>query len=92
MKLILALLLAVSFNADARCFNGEWDIYCGPDYRGDGDSPIIIDQFGDYRGNLNGNKYDPNSISNPYGRYGSKYSPDSLNNPYAYPRLNTYGF
>lgn len=28
------------------------------------------------------NKYDPDSTSNPYGRYGSPYSPDSVNNPY----------
>lgn len=45
-------------------------------------SPKIIDSQGHYRGNLNSNQYDPNSIANPYGRYGSQYSPDSLNNPY----------
>ncbi len=33
-------------------------------------------------GNLNSNRYDPNSVSNPYGRYGSPYSPDSVNNPF----------
>jgi len=37
---------------------------------------------GQYIGNLNSNPYDPNSVANPYGRYGSKYSPDSINNPY----------
>ncbi len=37
---------------------------------------------GTYLGELNRNPYDPNSISNPYGRYGSQYSPDSINNPY----------
>jgi hypothetical protein len=35
-----------------------------------------------YLGNLSANPYDPNSVSNPYGRYGSPYSPDSINNPY----------
>jgi hypothetical protein len=40
------------------------------------------DSDGNFRGNLNNNPYDPDSISNPYGRYGSKYSPDSINNPY----------
>ncbi len=35
-----------------------------------------------YLGNLSSNQYDPNSTSNPYGRYGSPYSPDSINNPY----------
>jgi hypothetical protein len=29
-----------------------------------------------------GHRYDPDSVSNPYGRYGSRYSPDSINNPY----------
>jgi hypothetical protein len=38
--------------------------------------------FAEDLGNLNGNQYDPDSTSNPYGRYGSKYSPDSINNPY----------
>ena len=33
-------------------------------------------------GNVNTNKYDPNSIANPYGTYGSQYSPNSINNPY----------
>jgi hypothetical protein len=35
-----------------------------------------------YLGNLSANRYDPNSTSNSYGRYGSPYSPDSINNPY----------
>ena len=38
---------------------------------------------GEFRGNLNDNPYDPNSVSNPYGTYGSPYSSKSLNNPYA---------
>lgn len=37
---------------------------------------------GKFLGSLNSNPYDPDSISNPYGKYGSKYSPDSVNNPY----------
>ena len=46
-------------------------------------SPSIYDsQTGEYLGNLNNNKYDPNSVSNPYGQYGSKYSSQSINNPY----------
>ncbi len=46
-------------------------------------TPILVDpNNGKYLGNLNSNPYDPNSVSNPYGRYGSKYSPDSVNNPY----------
>ncbi len=33
-------------------------------------------------GELSANPYDPDSTSNPYGRYGSPFSPDSINNPY----------
>lgn len=47
------------------------------------DTPILVDpESGKYLGNLNSNQYDPNSVSNPYGRYGSSYSSDSINNPY----------
>lgn len=42
----------------------------------------IYSQDGKYLGNLNSNQYDPNSVSNPYGRYGNPYSPDSINNKY----------
>ena len=35
-----------------------------------------------YIGNYNTDKYDPNSVNNPYGKHGSKYSSDSINNPY----------
>lgn len=40
------------------------------------------DGRGKYLGNLNTNRYDPNSVSNPHGKYGSPYSPDSVNNPH----------
>lgn len=43
---------------------------------------ILVSPDGTFLGNLNNNQYDPNSVSNPYGRYGSQYSPDSINNPY----------
>jgi hypothetical protein len=36
-----------------------------------------------YLGRLNANKYDQESVSNPYGKYGSEYSPSSVNNPYS---------
>ena len=50
------------------------------------DSPRIYAPDGTYLGKLNANRYDPESVSNPYGTYGSKYSPNSINNPYG-----TYG-
>lgn len=44
--------------------------------------PILIDQkTGKYLGNLSTNQNDPDSVSNPHGRYGSKDSEDSINNP-----------
>lgn len=46
------------------------------------DSPYLVGSDGKYLGNLSANKYDPNSVNNPYGRYGSKYSTDSVNNKY----------
>jgi hypothetical protein len=47
------------------------------------DAQQLVDrQTGKYLGDLGGNKYSPNSTSNPYGRYGSEYSADSINNPY----------
>jgi hypothetical protein len=46
------------------------------------DPPVIVDgQIGKFLGTLSLNSNDPNSVSNPYGRYGSQYSPDSINNP-----------
>jgi len=45
--------------------------------------PILVDrQTGKYLGTLSNNRYDPDSVSNPYGQYGSRYSPNSINNPY----------
>jgi len=35
---------------------------------------------GTYLGKVNNNRNDPESISNPYGKYGSKDSPTSINN------------
>jgi len=51
-------------------------------YGTSGNSPRLYDNSGNFRGNLNSNPYDPNSVANPYGRYGSPYSPDSIRNPY----------
>ena len=45
-------------------------------------SPVLIAPNGQYLGRLNGNRFDPDSVANPYGRFGNPYSPDSVNNPY----------
>lgn len=43
---------------------------------------IYDKETGKYLGQLGGNKYAPDSTSNPYGRYGSQFSSDPINNPY----------
>jgi hypothetical protein len=45
-------------------------------------TPMVVTPDGKYLGNLSTNRYDPDSVANPYGQYGSRYSPDSVNNPY----------
>ena len=46
------------------------------------DSPYLVSPDGKYLGNLNSNQFDPNSVSNQFGRYGSQFSPDSINNQF----------
>ena len=43
-------------------------------------SPKLIAPNGQFLGNVNANRYDPNSIANPYGQYGSQYAPNGVNN------------
>lgn len=42
----------------------------------------IYDSQGNFHGNINTNAFDPDSIHNPYGKYGSPYSTESIKNPY----------
>lgn len=44
--------------------------------------PYLVSPDGKYLGTLSDNPYAPDSVSNPYGRYGNRFSPDSINNPY----------
>ena len=44
--------------------------------------PRLYSGDGTYLGELSQNKYDPDSVSNRYGRFGSRYSPTSVNNRY----------
>jgi hypothetical protein len=71
----LVIALAISGGAQAQ--------YGNP-YGNDSNSVRLYSSGGKYLGNLNDNRYDSNSVSNPYGRYGSQYSSDSINNPYGY--------
>jgi hypothetical protein len=45
-------------------------------------SPILVGPQGQYLGRLNSNRFDPDSVANPFGPYGSRFSPDSINNPF----------
>ena len=48
----------------------------------EGGPPQVFSSDGTYLGNLDGNPYNLNSITNEYGRYGSPYTRDGINNPY----------
>ena len=56
--------------------------YGSPTARWSTNPPKIYSLSGTYLGELSQNRYRPDSISNPYGRYGSRYSPESINNPH----------
>lgn len=56
--------------------------YSGGSYGNGTNSPGLYTQGGQFRGNVNTNRFDPNSVANPYGRYGSQFSPDSINNQF----------
>jgi hypothetical protein len=62
--------------------NAQMYPYGNNPYGNSSNSPQIYAPNGQYLGNLNSNRYDPNSVANPYGQYGSPYSPNSINNPY----------
>ena len=42
----------------------------------------VVGADGTYLGRYSRDRFAPDSVSNPYGRYGSRYSPDSIRNPY----------
>ena len=46
------------------------------------DAPRIYSTEGEYVGKFSRNRYDHESLSNPYGRYGHKYGSNSLLNAY----------
>ncbi len=45
-------------------------------------APAVLHAAPTYIGNYNTNKYDPNSVNNPYGTSGSPYNSNSINNTY----------
>lgn len=45
--------------------------------------PIIVDSdAGKFLGSLNNDQFDPDSVSNEFGRYGNEFYPDSINNEF----------
>jgi hypothetical protein len=74
MKYLATITLAIATTITAHAG--------GYDYRDSSNSPRIYSPSGEYLGNLNHNRYDPDSISNPYGA-GSPYRPDGVNNRYS---------
>ena len=46
-------------------------------------APKIHSAKGEYLGKFSKNRYDHESLSNPYGKYGNKYRSGSLINPYS---------
>jgi len=58
-------------------------LFTAPAVAGDA---YLVSPDGTYLGNLNNNQFDPNSVANPFGKYGSKFSPNSINN-----QFGTYG-
>jgi hypothetical protein len=86
MKTLILFLLSIS-TANAECYT-DWlgQVTCIPviqtfDLRDSTNSPKIIEGQ-TYRGNLNNNILDPNSINNTLGKYGNPLSPDSIKNPF----------
>jgi len=82
------ILACFSGSAHAACFTVRGQVKCTPepnDVRNDYNSLKLYTPQGQYRGNVNSNQLDPNSISNPLGKYGSNLSPYSVNNQFAQP-------
>lgn len=44
--------------------------------------PKLVDEKGNYLGELSSNPFRKDSVSNPHGEYGSPYSQKSINNPH----------
>lgn len=74
MKTIIVFLLLTS-----TAFSADW-FYNNPDNMPwDQNGPKVYDKDGNFKGNLNPDPYDPDSINNPHGVYGSQHQPDSVN-------------
>jgi hypothetical protein len=59
-----------------------WTVLASLAASAEAQSPSLQSKDGKFLGSLNANPYDPNSVNNPFGRYGSPFSQDSLKNPF----------
>lgn len=74
--IVAALLAAASSTGSAQVLGGE-------DYFGSRrTSPGIYSPQGEFLGSLNHNQFDPDSVSNPFGK-GSQFDPRGVNNPFS---------
>jgi hypothetical protein len=71
MKTLLILTITTVLVAPA---GAQWSSF--------GRGPKIVAPNGQYLGRLNSNPFDPESVANPYGRYGNPYG-DTITNPYS---------
>lgn len=84
LLLLFVLCSVPCYGQDSYDYNyrGGYERFGSPTARWSTDPPKIY-SGGQYLGELSQNRYRPDSVSNPYGRYGSRYSPTSVNNPYS---------
>lgn len=84
-SLVAALVLLCSAQCYGQDYNyrGGYERFGSPAARWSTNPPKLYSSSGTYLGELSQNRYRPDSVSNPYGRFGSKYSPTSVNNPYS---------
>jgi hypothetical protein len=68
----IALVVAAATSAQAQ----------NVDFRNSYNSPHIYSPNGEYLGNLNRNRFDPDSVSNEFGA-GSRFRPNGVNNPFS---------
>lgn len=87
---VLVMLFAVPCLAQetlqqyqANSLRGGYERFGSPTARWSTNPPKLYSSSGTYLGELSQSRYNPDSISNPYSRYGSRYSPTSVNNPYS---------
>lgn len=90
MKNILAATAALAFLGTAPAWAQSPAVPPGFNQFGTYQNSVhLYSPNGQFRGDLNSNPFDPDSVSNQFGPYGNPFSPDSVNNPFG--AGNPYG-